>query len=198
MDREGASFEGAVSSIRKKLKVNAIPIQFPIGKEKLFEGVVDLLTMLKLTWASGSSRNPEKPVVSPLSTDDPDYESASQARSELLEAIAECDDKFMEVYLEHPERLTLDYVLSALRRECVRNQIVPVLCGASLRGKGVEPLLDSILAFLPSPADRVPEVAVSKENNKIVRDILPLSKDLCALAFKVTYDEMRGPLVFAR
>ena len=190
MDREGASFENCLSSLNKKLQLNAVPIQYPVGKEGNFEGVIDLLTMSKMTWTTRSSRNPEKPIITPLSEDDPDYKNANEVRSQLLEAIAECDDKFMEIYLEDPNLLKLDDVLTGLRQACISDKIVPVLCGASLRGKGIEPLLDSILAFLPSPADRAPELAVS-QGGKNTKEILPLSKDLCALAFKVTHDEMR-------
>jgi elongation factor G len=145
-------------------------------------------------------------VVTALSPDDELYEEALRKKEELLEAIAEVDEIFMERYLEASDapgdepmalRFKTGEVLDALRRACLANALVPVLCGASLRGKGVEPLLDSILAFLPNPKDNKPFRAVNRDT-QAVKELTAVSNDLCALAFKVTHDAARGPLVFAR
>ena len=201
MDRDGACFQRSIDSMRNKLGINAIPIQFPCGYEKDFTGVIDLLSLNKIIWPSKTStRNPEPPMVVKLTEEDKQYEEAIEARNNLIEALAELDDKIMEAYLEDPSILTLDALLSALRYGCISNKIVPVICGASLRGKGIEPLLDSISAFLPSPNDRPPEIAVAKQQNDTIKkiNILPSSDELCALAFKVTNDNARGPLVYVR
>ena len=198
MDRDGASFERCVQSLRLKLGMNAVPIQIPIGCEDAFDGVIDLLTLSKITWKNRTARNPEKPIASILNQSDKEFDAAMEARVLLIEAVAEHDDGLMEKYLESPESISTADILKALRNACVGDKVVPVLCGASLRGKGIEPLLDSVIAFLPSPVDRSPESLISKKDSKHVKLLLPTSNDLCALAFKVTHDDARGPIVFVR
>jgi elongation factor G len=208
MDRDGASFTRTVESLRKKLGANPVPIQMPIGSEDKFLGVVDLISMRKFTW-EGVSKTSIAPTVQVLQKNDALYDEAVQRREALLEAVAEVDEVFMERYLELSDAPEVDGVpatlalikagelLDALRRSCLRNTLVPILCGASLRGKGVEPLLDSVLAFLPNPLDNRPFSAVDKKTST-TKELTAASKDFCALAFKVTYDAARGPLVFAR
>lgn len=205
MDRDGACFERCVDSIKSKLGANAVPIQLPIGSEDSFQGIVDLISMRKFIWDSTQiSRTPTAPTVVKLtnsSEDDPDsvlYHEVLVYRKAMLESIAELDEQFMNIYLESDEEnLNSKDILDALRRLCLANTLVPTLCGASLRGKGVEPLLDSVLAFLPSPHDNLPFKAIHKGTAK-TKHLTADSTDLCALAFKVTYDPARGPLVFAR
>lgn len=208
MDRVGASFTRTVESLRKKLGANPVPIQLPIGSEDKFTGVVDLISMRRFVWEE-SSRAPGPPMVQVLQPSDPLYDEALERREAMLESIAEVDEEFMERYLEisdAPEvdgkpatltAITTGELLAALRRSCLRNTLMPVLSGASLRGKGVEPLLDSILAFLPSPLDTRPFTAVNPKTGA-TKELSAKSNDFCALAFKVTYDAARGPLVFAR
>lgn len=200
MDRSGAGFDRTVLSLKQRLGANAVPIQLPIGSEETFTGVVDLISLRKFVWDS-TSKTPTSPHVSVLTSDDELYAEALEARSHMLESIAELDEAFMERYLEVSESedktLSTAEILDALRRTCLENLLVPVLCGASLRGKGVEPVLDSILAFLPSPRDNKPFRAVHKEKGTL-KELTADSPDLCALAFKVTHDADRGPLVFAR
>ena len=235
MDRDGASFEQAVQSIRKKLGANAVPIQIPMtGSEGAFHGVIDLISLSKMTFdntSSSSSRSPKSPIVEPLDDDvsSPMYTEAIIARKALMESIAEVDEVIMEKYLESDDgsTLTTTDLIAGIRRACLKGDIVPTVCGASLRGKGVEPLLDSLTAFLPSPLDRPSSIAINQKTNekKIISPdgkgenlpslshscddtpfpIHPLSSihnfdntDLCALAFKVTYDPLRGPLVYIR
>jgi elongation factor G len=208
MDRDGASFDRTVLSIRNKLGANPVPIQMPLGGEETFSGIVDLISMRKFDWGASSastSRTPPAPAVSQLAADDPLYEEAIQRRTEMLESIAELDEAFMERYLEVAEEgpeallsaLQTREVLDAIRRSCLRSAMIPVLCGASLRGKGVEPLLDSVLAFLPSPLDCRPFRASHKDSGA-TKELTSKSPELCALAFKVTYDAARGPLVYVR
>jgi len=199
MDRGGADFDRTVESLKQRLGANAVPIQMAVGAEETFGGVVDLISFRKFTWDI-TSRVPGPPVVSVLGPTDDLYEEAVERRQGMLESIAELDEAFMERYLEAEDggkELSTSEILDALRRSCLANLLVPTLCGASLRGKGVEPLLDCILAFLPSPADNRPFKAVDKNSGNI-KALSADSKDLCALAFKVKYDPQRGPLVFAR
>lgn len=224
MDRDGASFDRTLASIRTKLGANAVALQLPIFSpqapsggvgEAAFLGAVDLLTLTRATWNSGSggdahgtgqptsssSRTPPRAVTSSLSTTDPLYAPALAARRALVERIVETDDVLLDQYLEKGEEsVSVELLLKALRRACIRGQLVPTLCGASLRGKGVEPLLDSVLAFLPSPAERPQIQAVHRsDKSKPTRILDPVStRDLCALAFKIVNDEARGPLVFVR
>ena len=182
MDREGADFGRACASLKRRLGANAVPIQLPLGAGGGFLGAMDLLTMEKVVWkpvggagagggGGGRGKRVEVQLVrSPLRPGDSGdggggdgpsslslFEAATAARAAMLEAVAEADEVFMERFLEAMDEeapLPLPEVLAALRRACVAGSLVPVLCGASLKGRGVEPLLDSVLAFLPSPLDR--------------------------------------------
>jgi len=182
MDREGADFPRAVASLRRRLGANAVPIQLPLGAGGGFTGAVDLLTMERVEWepvpgsraGGGKGKRVEVQLVRrPVRQEQEQEEeeglraAATAARAAMLEAIAEADEAFMEQYLaamdsddddkddaDGMDALPLPDVLAALRRACVAGAVVPVLCGASLKGRGVEPLLDSVLAFLPSPLDR--------------------------------------------
>jgi elongation factor G len=203
MDRNGADFMRATESIRSKLGGNAVPIQMPIGKEEDFIGLVDLLSMTILTFdvpTAAYSRSPKAPQISALDINSELYQKALSARRSMIESIAEVDDILMEKYLESDNEgidLMPNDLIPALRRACIKGDIVPTLCGASLRCKGVEPLLDSIITFLPSPQDRADSVAVDTVTGK-KRNISPSGDDLCALAFKVVHDPMRGTLVYLR
>jgi elongation factor G len=203
MDREGASFEESIQSIRTKLGANAVPIQLPIGCESSFTGLIDLLSMTKLTFpdaATSSSRSPKAPIVELLQLTDSMYDKAAATRKLMIESIADVDDILMEKYLESDNEgndLTIQELITALRRACLKGDIVPTICGASLRCKGVEPLLDSIITFLPSPKDRTNNIAVNKKTGE-KKSISPDSDDLCALAFKVVHDPARGSLVYLR
>lgn len=202
MDREGADFMRAIESIKSKLGGNAVPIQIPIGKEAEFTGLVDLLSMTILSFdiASSSSRSPKAPVISALDPNSALYEKAFAARKAMIESIAEVDEILMEKYLESDNEgsdLLPVELIPALRRACIKGDIVPTLCGASLRCKGVEPLLDSIVTFLPSPKDRADSIAVDKKTGK-KKNISPAYDELCALAFKVVHDPLRGALVYLR
>ncbi len=217
MDREGADFPRAVATLHRRLGAHAVPIQLPVGAGSEFMGAVDLLTMEKMLWEAppgagppSKSKRPEVQLVrSPLG--EAERKEAETARAALLEAVAEVDEAFMEAYLqalEEEKEIPLPTVLAALRRACVAGQLVPTLCGASLKGRGVEPLLDSLVAFLPSPLDRPMPMARPKvhpegkhahqhhHGKKLAID--PRDPTLCAYAFKVTHDRQRGLIVFLR
>jgi elongation factor G len=203
MDRDGASFNRALNSIRSKLGANPVPIQYPIGAEDVFLGVVDLLSMTKVLWgknANATSRTPVAPIIEPLEESDPIYEEAKVARQSMIESIADHDEAIMEAYLASSDDgldLSIEDLIQSLRKACLSCDVVPALCGAALRGKGVEALLDSVITFLPSPADRPSSKAVNKTKGT-EKEINLKTKDLCALCFKIVHDKNRGPLVFVR
>ena len=209
MDRSGASFERAIASVKEKLLVNPIAIQIPIGEEDTYSGVIDLISMKKLIWENRSSRAPSPPMISSVGKDDPLYNKATLARFRMIENMAEIDDQLTDIYLNNLDSsieincekflniLSSDDLLLSLRRICHQSLGLPTLCGASLRGLGVEPLLDSIHTFLPSPKDCPAAIARNRKRN-VEANIAPDSEHLAALAFKVEYDINRGTMVFLR
>ncbi|XP_069818896.1 ribosome-releasing factor 2, mitochondrial [Dendropsophus ebraccatus] len=193
MDKTGASFTYSVESIKEKLKARPLLLQLPIGEGKSFQGLIDLVTMEALSWSPQSSeddgrRYQRKPLSDIM---DPDIRhSAKEARNSLLEQIADLDDDFaslmLEEYSEDFNLIPVEKVQAAIRRITLARSVVPVLCGSALKNKGVQPLLDAITLYLPSPDD-------------CSHDFMSWYKDdLCALAFKVVHDRQRGPMVFVR
>ncbi len=192
MDRTGADFHGAVGAIRERLGARAVPVQLPIGSEESFVGIYDLIRERATVYTDDlgtSVNNPELPAEM--------AEAVTTARQELVEAAAEFDDEVMQSYLDdqpiEPERLS-----KALRRGTVRAQVFPVYCGAALRNRGVQPLLDGVVEFLPSPVDRPPVTGTDPNGaEQIVREVedeAPFS----ALAFKIMTDPYVGKLTFFR
>jgi elongation factor G len=214
MDREGANFQGAIASIQQRLsRVDddgepvgplALALQYPLGSEHTFRGAVDLLDLSGVTWDLIDDPSGRTIRKEPLEITHDDYDLIQAAREELLEKIAELDDGFAEAYLaamEVDQPVSLEAVRVALRRLTISHKITPVFCGTSLRNKGVQPLLDAVTDYLPSPLDQPPVEAVSPLDKPGTKPILlPSSANgpLCALAFKIVHDAMRGPLVFVR
>ena len=208
MDRDGANYARAVISVKNKLQVHPVQMQLPLGSEQGFYGVIDLSTLTKITWGEPhevvSSRSPPKPVLTKLKPEDKLFEDAMAARRVMIEQLAEVDESLMEKYLETEENdlLGLDLfpsedISASTRRHCINGSIVPALCGASLRGKGVELLLNAIVDFLPSPADGL-SYSLVHTKTAATQQIDYANKEFCALAFKVVWDTMRGFLVYAR
>ncbi len=193
MDRMGANYDRCVQMIRDRLGAVPAPIQIPIGSEDSFQGVVDLIRMKAITFAGEHGRD----------TTDSDIpadmvEAANAARAVLVEAVAENDDEAMEVYLEG-ETLPDDLLVAAIRRATIANKIAPVLCGSALKDKGVQPLLDAVVAFLPSPADVPPIKAHAVDDEEVLIERHPDDNEpLTAIAFKVVADPFVGRLVFFR
>ena len=185
MDRAGADFAGCVEEVRTRLGARPIPIQLPIGAEDTFEGVVDLVRMKTLRFSGDETDAPEEGDLAGALADE-----ANAAREKLIEAAADFDDAIANDFLEgRPiEEATLK---AALRKGTIACGIVPVLAGAALRNKGVQPLLDAVCDYLPSPLDVPPvEGTIPGTEEKVVRppdDAAPLA----ALAFKVAMDEGR-------
>lgn len=199
MDRDGASLTRVVNTLREKLGINGVPIQYPIFKDDTFVGMVDLTTMNVISWNPGiaTPKAPQPPSIEPLSANHPLFSEIQLARVSLLESVADLDENFMTSYLSDSSEITTSSIRAALRRACLDRKLVPVLCGASLKGRGIEPLLDSILEYLPSPDDKIPDRAVDIKTGAELL-VTPKTNELVALAFKVIYDRARGPLVFVR
>ncbi len=193
MDRTGASFERVVSELRTKLQARAVPLQIPWGREENFRGAVDLVRMKALTFDEDAlgAKVREQDVPAELA------EAAQQAREQLLEAVAESDEALLNAYLDEGD-LSCEALRGGIRQATIAGQIVPVLCGTSLRNKGIQPLLDAVVDYLPSPLD-VP--AVQGRHPKTDEALERATGDfepLCALAFKVATDPFVGKLIFMR
>ena len=193
MDRMGADFEACVSEIRSLLHANPVCVQLPIGKTETFSGVIDLLEMRALTYDDGTEGRGVSASEIPAEL----KEAAVAARAALCEQAAEADDTLMEAYFENPE-LSAEVLRASLRRSTIAGKVVPVLCGSSLRNKGVQQLLDAVVWYLPSPLDRPPVEATDlKSGNKVTRE-QSASAPLTALIFKIATDSYVGRLFFVR
>ncbi len=193
MDRMGADFARVVEELREKLKAPACPITLPIGKEETFQGIVDLLTMKAIIYDEASEG--KKFTVTDIPADL--QEDAELARAELEERVADLDEGVMESFLEKGD-LTNEELLPAIRRVVVAGRFVPVLCGTSLKDKGVQPLLDAVVAFLPSPNDRPPVAAVDLKSGEPVLRKQEDGELLTSLVFKIATDPYVGRLFFVR
>ncbi|HZV49412.1 MAG TPA: elongation factor G [Candidatus Dormibacteraeota bacterium] len=193
MDRMGADFYAALESIRSRLGARAVPVQLPIGSEDEFRGVVDLLGERAIIYTDDLGKNFESSEI-PAELRD----QVTRFRRELVEAAADFDDEVMQKYLEEQELSVADLV-RALRRGTVAGRLVPVLCGAALRNKGVQPLLDAVVDYLPSPADKPAVEGLDPRDQSLA--VRPVREDapFCALAFKIQMDPMGvGKLTFFR
>jgi elongation factor G len=192
MDRLGADFWRTVDMIREQLSANPVAIQVPIGAEDRFVGLVDLLTMHAVIYADDLGTRQE-------STDIPQELQAevSEHREMLLEQLAESDDAIMEKYLEGQE-ISANELRAALREATLRGDLVPVLCGSALRNKGVQPVLDAVVEYLPSPLDVPPMVGINPRTDTEWKCYPDPSKPFAGLVFKVVSDPYVGRLVYLR
>jgi elongation factor G len=192
MDRMGASFERCVDMIVDRLGANPVAIQLPMGAEAGFVGVIDIIQHKALFWEQDT---PSDAVVREIPAEY--VEAAKKAHELLVEKVSETDDGLMHKYLEEHD-ITTDELIRGLRAATIANKIVPVLCGAALRNKAVQPLLDAIVAYLPSPLDVPPVTGTDpKTGEELVRR--PSDEDpFAALAFKIAADPFSGRLAFFR
>ncbi len=192
MDIMGADFYNVVKMMEDRLNCNAIPIQLPIGAEDTFVGIVDLVKMQAIIYEDDLGKVMD-------STDIPDdlKEKADEYRTKLLEAVAEVDEEIMMKYLEG-EEISADEIKKALRKGTISNQIVPVTCGTSYRNKGVQPLLDAIVDYMPSPIDIPPIKGKNPETEEEEERPSSDSEPFSALAFKIATDPFVGKLCFFR
>ncbi|NLJ26128.1 MAG: elongation factor G [Firmicutes bacterium] len=192
MDRVGANFNNVVEMMRKRLGANVVPIQLPIGAEEDFTGIVDLIRLKAIHYADDlGSRREETDIPEEM------LDEVATTREKLIEAVVEFDEELMIKYLEG-EELTEEEIKKALRKGTVASKIVPVLCGSSFKNKGVQPLLDAVVDYLPSPSDLPPVEGTDLKTGETVTR--PLSDDapFSALAFKIMTDPYVGKLAFFR
>lgn len=192
MDRLGADFERAVASIRSRLAAVPACVQLPMGQERAFRGVIDLVTMTALTW-------PDGPGAAPAFADVPaEYRAAAEAaRSDLIERAAEADDELLAAYVagREPDQ---QHLRSALRRATLAGRLVPVFCGAALRDIGIQPLLDGVVDYLPSPLDIGPVQAANPSTGDPVSLQPDDGEPAAALVFKVVNDPYVGHAAYVR
>ncbi|HET9848819.1 MAG TPA: elongation factor G, partial [Candidatus Dormibacteraeota bacterium] len=192
MDRMGADFFAAWKSIRERLGANAVPIQLPIGSEDKFEGVVDLINKVAITYTDDLGTTIETEEV-------PEEMRAQveQYHKQLVEAVAEFDDELLQKYLED-KPITGAEIVSAIRKGVIQNRFVPVLAGAALRNRGVQPMLDAIVDFLPSPVDKLGVEGINPKSNVPERRKPADNQPFAGLAFKIATDPYVGKLTFFR
>jgi elongation factor G len=195
MDRVGADFYNVIEMMKTRLKANAIPIQLPIGEGDLFTGYIDLITMKSRIFHEKSSGTTWDEMEIPQDL----RKKAQEYRTKMLEAISDEDDKLLEKYLEGKD-ISAAEVKQALRRSCLKVNIIPVLCGSSFKNKGVQGLLDAIIDFLPSPLDVAQGEIIGHHVNMRDHIVRRVSDDekFTALAFKIMTDPYVGRLTFAR
>jgi elongation factor G len=195
MDRVGAEFHRCVDMIVSRLGATPLVIQLPLGVEADFRGVIDLVKMKSLVWSAEAAKGEMYDVVE---IDNDHLDAAREWRERLIETIAENDDEIMELYLEGAEP-TQEQLVAAIRRATISGAVTPVLCGTAFRNKGVQPLLDAIVAYLPAPTD-IPAFkghAVGNEDEVVERHADP-NEPFAALAFKIMSDQHLGRLTYIR
>ena len=192
MDRVGANFWRTMDMIRDQLAARPVAVQVPIGREDKFRGFVNLLTKQAIVYSDDLGASPEV-----IAIPDDMVAEVEEHREELLEKIAECDDQVMEKYLDG-EELSVDELRRALREATLRGELVPVLCGSALRNKGVQPVLDAVVDYLPSPLDVPPMVGINTKTGTEWKCYADETKPFAALVFKVVSDPYVGRLVYLR
>ena len=192
MDIMGADFFNAVQMMKDRLKANAVPIQLPVGKEDTFRGIIDLIDMKADIYYDEMGKDMRVEEIP-----DDMKKIAEEYRSKLLEAVAEQDDAVMEKYLDGKE-LTREEIIATIRKATVANKFVPVTCGSSYKNKGVQKLLDAIVAFMPAPTDVAAIKGTNPETGEEVDCHASDDEPFAALAFKVATDPFVGKLVYFR
>jgi len=194
MDRSGADFLNVCRQVKEMLGSYAVPLQLPIGAEDKFEGVVDLVNFRGIKW----NEHDKGMTFVEIPIPDDMLEEATEYREKLLEAVAEFDDTLMEKYFEDPTSITEDEILAALRQATISMKIVPMLCGSSFKNKGVQTMLDYVMALLPSPLDKESIKGTNPDTGAEVERKPSESEPFAALAFKIATDPYVGRLCFIR
>lgn len=192
MDRIGASFFGVVDKIVERLGANALPLQMPIGEEDAFEGVVDLVEMKAVVYRDDTGANFEE-IEIPADL----KERAQELHEKIVETAAEADDELMSAYFDSGE-LSVEQVRAGLRKLTLQLKIVPVFCGSAFKNKGVQPLLDGVVNYLPAPTDLPPVTGLHPHTEKEEERELVVDAPLSSLVFKVISDPYVGRLAFVR
>ena len=193
MDRVGANFFGVYEDMKKKLGANPVPIQVPIGAEDNFKGVVDLFKMKAIVWEGDElgAKFEEREIPAEL------VDLAQEWREKMIEAIVETDESLMEKYFAG-EEIPAEDLKKALRKATIERKLVPMLCGTAFKNKGIQPLLDAVIDFLPSPVDIPPVKGVNPNTGKEEVRHASDEEPFCALAFKVMADPYAGQLTYFR
>ncbi len=193
MDRVGANFMAVVNQIRKKLRKNAVPLQLPIGAEDQFKGVVDLVQMKALVFKEETLGAQYEVVDVPAEM----KADAEHYREKMVESIAEQHDELLEKYLAG-ETLSIEELKGALREATIAQKITPVLCGSAFKNKGVQPLLDAVVDYLPSPVDIPPVKGINPDDESFIQRKASDDEPFSALIFKIMTDPYVGQLAFFR
>jgi elongation factor G len=191
MDIMGADFERVIGMMRDRLKANAVAIQLPIGAEDTFAGMIDLVTMEAIIYTDDLGKTSETAEIPADMVD-----KANEYRTKLIEAVAELDEELMMKYLEG-EEFTVEEIKAALRKGVINVQIIPVLCGSSYKNKGVQPMLDAVIDYMPAPTD-VPAIKGVTEDGEATERPSTDNGPFAALAFKIMTDPFVGKLAFFR
>jgi len=195
MDRSGADFFKVYGEIKDKLGANPVPVQIPIGAEEKFEGVIDLIEMKAIRWFDdatlGTTYRLEEIPADLL-------ELAEEWRGKLVESVAEVDDALLERYFEDPDSITKEEMLAVIRKATIAGVIIPMMCGSAFKNKGVQRLLDSVCAFLPSPLDKGEVIGINPWNDKEEKRTPEVEQPFAALVFKIATDPFVGRLAYIR
>ena len=191
MDRAGANFNNAVETLHTRLNANAVPIQIPIGEEGEFQGMIDLIGMEAYTYPSQDAIDHTVGEIPPSF-----FDRAQEAREHLIEKLADTDDDVMAKFLEG-EEISEGELKKAIRKAVIDRKIFPVLCGSALKHRGVHPLLDAVVDYLPSPLD-LPAIDGQTPSQEKTTRMADVKSPFSALVFKVTVDQHVGRLVYMR
>ncbi len=194
MDRQGADFLNVVKQTKEILGGNAVPLQLPIGAEEHFIGVVDLINNRGIVWNEEDKGMTYKEVPIP---EDMKAEVA-EWREKLFESVAEFDDKIMEKFFDAPDTITEAEVFAALRKACIANKVVPMVCGSAFKNKGVQTMLDLVMELMPSPMDKEQIKGTNPDTGEEVFRKPDVKEPFTALAFKIATDPFVGRLCFFR
>jgi len=193
MDRTGADFDRCIRMMKERLAANPVPIQLPLGKEDEFRGIIDLVRMQAVVWDEDTlgAKYHEEPLPENL------RDAVAAARETLLESLADVNDSLLVKYLNR-EPVEVCELTAAIRQATIGLKIVPVVCGSAFRNKGVQPMLDAVVDYLPSPLDIPPFTGIDPRDNSTVERKADDSDPFCALAFKIMNDPFVGHLTFVR
>ena len=194
MDRSGADFLNVVRQVKEMLGSNAVPLQLPIGAEDDFKGVVDLINFRGIVWNDADKGMTFDVIDIPEDM----MEEALMFREQLLEQVAEFDDSLMEKFFEDPNSITEEEMLAALRQATISGKIIPMLCGSSFKNKGVQAMLDMVMAILPSPMDIEGVEGINPKTDEPVTRKPSVDEPFAGLAFKIATDPYVGRLCFVR
>ena len=194
MDRSGADFLKVVGQVREMLGGNAVPLQLPIGAEETFKGVVDLVYNRAMVWNEDDHGMTFKEVPIPADM----LDEVAEWREKLLESVADFDDTLMEKYFEDPNSITEVEVIAALRKACIANKVIPMLCGSAFKNKGVQTMLDYVMELMPCPLDMENITGTNPDTDEAISRKPSVTEPFAALAFKIATDPFVGRLCFFR